>query len=267
MHYLWRKLYSSADRINALAPWRWMDDSELLGVQDPVTGEIGFMHVLGQAGEHFGISRYPGEEGLGVLKSLQEGDIDDPDHGADILLNSHQMQLSWEDSRELDRRDKLRIKELGLKYRGAKAWPQFRSYEPSLYPWYLTEKQAATFLTALEQCIDVFERRQNDPSLFDGLEQDHYLVRVLSDGAWRDEVKKVLPSLAKVSVVSKIPSLTLLKALPGGKGRIEIDLIRAPAVGGDGPNARPFFPHMLMMVDGISGIVLPGFELLQPFQT
>ena len=45
---LWRNLYSVADRLYALAPWSWMDDGKPFGIQDPVTGEIGFIHVTGQ---------------------------------------------------------------------------------------------------------------------------------------------------------------------------------------------------------------------------
>jgi hypothetical protein len=135
-----------------------MEGNEPLGVQDPITGEIGFIHVLGQGGEHFGISRYPGAEGLRVLRFLREGDIDDPASGAEVLLNSTQMQVSWEDKEELDRRDKQLVKDLGLKYRGSQAWPQFRSYEPSLYPWFLSKEQASTLLVALEQSVQVFQR-------------------------------------------------------------------------------------------------------------
>ena len=200
-----------------------------------------------------------------MLRFLQEGDIDDPASGAEVLLNSTQMQVSWEDKEELDRRDKQLIKDLGLKYRGSQAWPLFRSYEPSLYPWFLTEEQVSTLLIALEQSFQVFQRRQNDPSLFDGLEEDHYLVRVPSDGAWRDEIRKVLPAVEKIAVVSQIPSLPQLKALAGRKGVIEIDLILSPAVAGDGPGDRPYFPYLLMMVDASSGIILSGVEFLRPF--
>jgi hypothetical protein len=73
---LWRRLYSVADRLYALAPWRWMEGEELFGGEDPITGEIGFMYVMGQRGEHFGLSRYLGTEGLRVLQSLQDCDID-----------------------------------------------------------------------------------------------------------------------------------------------------------------------------------------------
>ena len=260
---LWRKLYSVADRLYDLAPWSWLQNERPFGVQDSVTGEIGFIHVTGQAGEHFGISRYPGPEGLRVLMSLYDETLS-PVTGAELLLNSNLMQLSWEDREELDPRDKKQIKELGLKYRGAQAWPWFRSYEPSLYPWFLTQEQASTLLTALEQSLLVFELLEKDPGLFDDLDQDQYLVRIFSGGAWRDEIKEVLPATEKFAVVSQIPSLPRLKALAGRKARVELEMIRMLPVSGDGPDRRPYFPYMPMLVDADGGIILSSSEILPP---
>jgi hypothetical protein len=261
---LWRRLYSVADRLYALAPWRWMEGEELFGVEDPITGEIGFMYVMGQRGEHFGISRYPGTEGLRVLQALQDCDINDPVSGSEILLSSCQLQLSWEDREEQDQRDKQLVKELGLKYRGSQAWPLFRSYEPSLYPWFLTEAQLSTLSVALEQSLQVFQRLQNDPMLLEGVEENHYLVRVLSSGTWRNEIREVLPAVKNIAVISQIPSLPKLKSIQK-KGCVEIDLLLFPATRGDDPEGRPFFPYLLMMVEATNGIILSGFDLLQPF--
>jgi hypothetical protein len=264
MQDLWRELYSTADRLYALAPWQWIGGSERFGVQDPITGEIGFINVMGQAGDHLGISRYPGEEGLRVLQALQESDLTDPQSGSEILLNSAQLQVSWEDRDILEEQDKKLIKNLGLKYRGPQAWPHFRSYEPSLYPWFLTKEQAATLLIALDQSFEVFQRRQNDPALLTGLKKDHYLVRVSSNGVWQDEIKKVLPAVEKFSVISQIPSLSQLKAVGGRKGCVEIDLILSPAVKCVDLGDRPIFPYLLMMIDASSGMILSGVEFLQP---
>ena len=240
-----------------------MDGGELFGVQDPNTQEVGFMYVMGQDQQHFGISRYPGTEGLRVLQSLESCDVNDPLIGSEILLNSSQLQVSWEDRQGLDRKDKLLIKNLGLKYRTG-SWPLFRSYEPSLYPWFLTEAQGDLLLVALQQSLQVFQQLQSDPSLLDDLEDHHYLVRVSSPQGWRDEIRKVLPAVEKTEVISQIPSLAQLKALEGRKGCLEIDLILSPAVVRDQPEARPYFPYLLLLVDKDSGLILVS-EFLRPF--
>ena len=45
----WRPRYEAADHIKELAPWQWMQESDIFGVQDPETGEFGFVSVMGQA--------------------------------------------------------------------------------------------------------------------------------------------------------------------------------------------------------------------------
>lgn len=36
-----RRLYQAAMRVKELAPWEWMDEADIFGVQDPETGELG----------------------------------------------------------------------------------------------------------------------------------------------------------------------------------------------------------------------------------
>ncbi len=57
------QLYSAAVRVKELAPWKWMDESELFGVQSPETGELGFVSIMGMAGEHFAVAVYQGAKG------------------------------------------------------------------------------------------------------------------------------------------------------------------------------------------------------------
>ena len=54
----WRKLYELAGQVKVLAPWEWMFEDEIFGVQDPETGVTGFVSVMGTAGEHLGVALY-----------------------------------------------------------------------------------------------------------------------------------------------------------------------------------------------------------------
>jgi len=46
----WKELFLAADQFRLLAPWEWMDDSQVFGVRDPWTGEAGWCVVIGAAG-------------------------------------------------------------------------------------------------------------------------------------------------------------------------------------------------------------------------
>jgi hypothetical protein len=124
----WRRLYEATVRVKELSPWEWMTEADVFGVQNPETGELGFVSVMGMLGEHYAVSLYLGSEGIHGFLNLQElGPFADPE----ALIQIPQLQASFEDREQLDKRDREVIKELGLKFRGRNAWPWFRSYRTS----------------------------------------------------------------------------------------------------------------------------------------
>jgi hypothetical protein len=106
----------------------------LLRTESPETGDLGLVSVTGALGEHYGVSLYLGSEGIHGFLDLQTmGPFADPND----LIQIPQLHASFEDRGELDKRDREVIKDLGLKFRGRNAWPMFRSYRPSFFPWFL----------------------------------------------------------------------------------------------------------------------------------
>ena len=72
----WRKLYEAAIRVKTLAPWEWMTETHIFGVKNPEKEEIGFISIMGMAGEHYAISVYLGAEGLYGFWGLQDKDLE-----------------------------------------------------------------------------------------------------------------------------------------------------------------------------------------------
>ncbi len=60
----WRELYESVVRVKEIAPWEWMTEADVFGVQNPETDELGFVSVMGMLGEHYAVSLYLGSKGL-----------------------------------------------------------------------------------------------------------------------------------------------------------------------------------------------------------
>jgi hypothetical protein len=258
-------LYQAAARVKELAPWTWMEESEMFGVQDPETGALGFVSVMGMAGEHFAVAVYQGAAGLyGILDFAAGEATTNPQQ----LLDIPQLQASFEDRAELTQADRDVIKQLKLKFRGAHAWPMFRSYQPGYMPWYVTADEARFLTHALEQTLEVAPRVRANPALLYAADDkdETFLVRVArrADDAliWSDEWMHVTPpEPVRVAVELDAELVAQLKQLPHRRLGLELDLVSLPAaIGARG--TRPTRPYMLMLADGRSGMIV-GFELLQ----
>ena len=261
----WQKLYQAAMRIKEIAPWEWMDETDVFGVQDPETDEIGFVSIMGTLGEHLAVAVYLGAEALYRFWRLQEVAESEFE---EVFLAISQLQASFEDRAELTQKDRDVIKELGLKFRGRQAWPMFRSFRPGYWPWYLEATEARTLTYALEQATDVALRFQVDPSLLEPPDGESYLVRVPKEVqghlVWEDKVVRVPPPVEpeSIPVVMDLEAIERVKQLPWEERTLEIDFSLFP-IRIEARGARPYPPRMLLVVESGSGMIL-GTEFLGP---
>jgi hypothetical protein len=76
-----------------------MTEADVFSVQDPETGELGFVSVMGLLGEHYAISHYLGSEGLYAIWNLQDvGPSVRPSSASETLFEIPQLQASFEGS-------------------------------------------------------------------------------------------------------------------------------------------------------------------------
>jgi len=263
----WRALYRAAVEFKEIECWRWMYDSDLFGVQDPVSGEIGYCCIMGNLGELFALAVYLGSEGLEGYLKIQAGEIL-PGDTMEALTVQKCLMASFEDRGDLKKRDLQVIKELGLKFRGRNAWPLFRSYRPGYHPWYLTAREAVYLTLALEQAKEVALRFREDPELLTPAKENHCLVRVPERAGrgwrWRDEWLEPAPPEREEPVVEP-PDEALLdeirKRALVHRGTWEMDLFYFPGAVKEGE--RPYYPQMLLWVNHHSGFIL-GFDMAKP---
>jgi hypothetical protein len=260
-----RQLYEVAARVKEMAPWTWMDETEIFGVQHPETGELGFVSIMGMAGEHFAVAIYQGAEGLyGLLDFATDAEMANPQQ----LLDIPQLQASFEDRDMLDKQDREVIKQVGLKFRGAHAWPMFRSYRPGFMPWFVTAEEARLLTCALTQTLEVAPRVRENPAILsvkDDEVGETYLVRVSrregDDLIWEDRMMRVPPpEPVRFPVVLDEEVVGQLKQLPRRSLALEIDLLSMPAAIGE-KGERPARPYLLMLADAQSGMIV-GTEML-----
>jgi Domain of unknown function (DUF6930) len=286
---VWKKLYDAADAFREIACWEWMSDSDLFGVQNPETGEIGYCCVLGELREVLGLVVYLGTEGLEQHRKIQSGKL----HAGspEFIYQQHCLTAWFGDRNDLDKTDLKVVKELGLKFRGSDAWPQFRSMQPGYIPWYLSESEAKFLTLCLEQARQVALDFERDPKLLHPPGKKLYLVRVqgektavhsaspsLSSGqqtlfpdevefpahAWNSQWVSPAP-LVKAAVspfpIDELRLQRIKKNIQAHHGIWEIDTFYTPAPV-DGSD-RPFFPYTLLCADQSSGLIL-GTVLAEP---
>lgn len=265
----WRKLYAAAGAVKELAPWQWMYEDNIFGVQEPATQETGFVSVMGAGGEHFAVAVYKGAAALYDFLELQaaaqSGAADEIE--PERVLGLAQLQASFEDRDLLEKEDREVIKKLGLKFHGANAWPQFRSYVPGLLPWFITAPEARLLTCALELLLDVAPRSRAAASLL-GTAADQFLIRTPraeNEGlVWEDQIVRVPPPPPSAPLVVPLEpqQIAPLKQLPLTNHVIELEVAMLPTPVAE-KKERPFFPYALLIVDANSGMII-GMEMMQP---
>jgi len=259
-----KSLFELMNRVRDLAPWEWMEETDLFGVQHPDTGEIGFVSIMGMAGEHYAVSAYQGAGGLYGFWHMQDMG---PYMQLEDIMTTPQLQASYEDRNMLDKHDYHLIKSLGLKYRGRSAWPQFRSFRRGYAPWYIEKEEAKFLQYILEQVLIVAPRVKENSDILDPKGDHHYLVRVAKQTGdmleWEDKILPIdKPSSIELSIEINPDLIETVKNLPQGKFKVEADLFMLPTMIGE-RTERPYFPYMLMMLDTTHDMVI-GFEMLSP---
>ena len=270
-----KALCNLATQIKALAPWQWMEETDVFGVEDPDTSEIGFVSVMGHIGEYEAVGVYRGAKGLYDFIDLHS----DPSASADRLMEIPQVQLSFSEPKFLEKRDRELLKGSGLKFTGAK--PQFRSYRPGYLPWFITLQEARLLIHALSQTLEMTKRFAKQPAIFpnngDG-ETESFLVRVsrqedeeprrqsspsgpVREDAWEDQIQRIArPNLPPIEISIEAGLLKDLKGLHLSPMQLEADVFIGPA-GIGSPRERPLALYMLMLAERQSGLIV-GFEAL-----
>jgi hypothetical protein len=263
----WKDLYEAAIQFKKTKCWDWMWDTDIFGVQNPVTGEIGYCCVMGGAGEHFALGVYQGSEGLNGYLALQSGE--NYPSLEDILSLQKLLMASFEDRNILQKEDIQLIKKFDLKFSGSNFWPLFRSYKPGCHPWYLTGEEARYLTLCLWQAIDVSLRFKDDPEMLTPPTENRYLVRVPKKDntglSWRDVWIEPLPLEKGEIIVEPIDEVRLEKIkrrIPHRQGVWEVDFFYYSQPVKE-KEERPFYPYVTLWVEQHSGFIL-SYHLAKP---
>lgn len=256
----WSDLYTAAMEFRQLEPWKWMYDSDVFGVKDPITRRIGYCTIMGNLGECFALAVYRGTQGLEFLESMQDGEVGIGND--DALFGQNCLMVSFGSRQSQSKEDLAVIKELGLKFKGSNGWPQFRSYQPGYFPWFLTQAEAKFLTVVLQQAKDVAVRSAENPDLTKPTDPTTYFIRLPVAGdhgmGWIDGW--LVPaieeqSVAVTPVVNEVQLERIRQAGYPQCGEWEVDFFRIPSAIGE-KNTRPYFPYALLCMDRESSLML-----------
>jgi len=266
----WAILYELAVELWELQPWRRMYDTNVFGVQHPKTGQIGYCCVLGRMGEFFGLACYIGPEGLWALHRAFTRPSE-PRREVVPWING--VVLNYAEKSRLQPEDLGVIRRLGLDLRGQKRWPEFRSYRPHYWPWFLSKGDAVFFAPVLEQAIRVGELFERDETCVPSWGPGSLIpVRVPKthggtiqwEWGWVEQ-KRVDPStILKRKEVNPF----LLRKVELTARRIEsvweMDYVHSPDPFREN-DERPYFARLFMCIDATVDQIV-GQELLKANQ-
>jgi hypothetical protein len=254
-----QELLELAIRVKQLAPWQWMEETDLVGIESPETGEIGFISVMGSVGEYEAVALYLDAEGFYGFLDF----VEDETATADRLLETPHLQAAFSERKYLEKWDRDLIRQLGMKVARSQASPIFRSYRPGYLPWFVTLPEARFLIHALSQIIGIATRLRDGVQPFNPtgrIDQGGYLMRVSrkaeSGLIWEDQVWQIpRPKAEPVRALVDSVVFEQLKRIPQSQHQLEADFLLAPGRIG-APGERPLAPYMLMVADSESRFIL-----------
>ena len=270
---LWRRLYDLADRIWNMAPWQWMQENQLFAVRDPEDPHrLGFVSVMGAAGEFPAVSVYLGREALWDFRQviLRPGEIPMEEVSRRLMLIP-QLMLSYASQDELAPQDLKLMSRLGLPTRG-KALPAFRSHRPAYFPWFLEADEARFLALVLEQLLAVAPLLQSGELALRPEDHPKYYIRQQVEDEsgethWQGVWEKVEPPpLRRVRFSLPESLVDEIAALPQGEDILEVQMELALELGPiqNAPDQRPFFPYLFMSVQVTGRPQIVEARLVEP---
>lgn len=258
----WIELYRVADQLRALDLWDCMGDAELLGVDDPRTGEPMLGAVMGLAGTLFGLAIYHGEGGRRSVLQAALGDLDEPP--INDFHRTAVLKVEFVPKAELLPEEKTRVKELGFQPAKARPqwWPTLQSMRPGYVPWHLDQDDADVLLhvlprmVALGSCVKpIFA--DEDPLMREGFAfwpKDRALGEPLraEEIEWRRLAIPPEPE-PEPFAVDEVTAARLAKLPQEAALTLEVDAFVGFGAIADGP--RPWFSKLGLVADTGAGFI------------
>jgi hypothetical protein len=266
---LWRELYQAAASFQLLAPWQWMDDTHVFGINNE--HGVRLVTVLGSMGEVFGLASYRGSAGANFLLRLRSGDF--LPESPDARFYQDALLVDFVHRKDLRKEERAIIQQIDFQppVRKPKLFPEFQSHKPGYVPWFIDEAEARLLLDDLRKAVPFAELLRTNLAVYDSRQGNEFPFfpasvsgpLTLDQFDWHTIAP--VPPPADPPVDPHAFDLPPLLALPQSpQSAWELTAFYAPMPVGEPP--RPYYPKMALGVDAATGMIL-AFQLATPEHT
>jgi hypothetical protein len=260
---LWRELYQAAACFQQLAPWQWMDDTHVFGVNNE--HGVRLVTVLGSMGEVFGLASYRGSAGSNFLMRLRSGEFD-PEN-PEARFSQDALLVDYVPRGELQKEDRVIIQLTNFRpvARKPRLFPKFQSHKPGYVPWFIDEAEGRLVLDDLRKAVRFAELLQMNLTLYDSRQENElpFFPVSVSEPLTLDQLEwhTILPTPASADppVDTQAFDLPVLLSLPQPPKTVwELTAFYSPMTVSEPP--PPYYPKMALAADAETGVIL-GFDI------
>lgn len=259
---IYRALVDSAMELRRLEPWKFLDDGQIIGLQDTPDGPIRIASILGCAQQVYGLIIFRRKSGIRwILETLGKDHTVGLQH-QNFLLSQDCLKIEFLPKSALDHHGLAALKAIDFmpEKRIRNVWPQFLSFMPGYIPWHIDQEEAIQLTADLQRLLP-FLRLEKETSVFKSHPAGEvpFLSIPSSPPLRMDEIswqRLILPNEPPPQPIplSESDCQSLLKA-PQNKQMVwEVDCLYGPQPVLDNP--RPSFPWFFLAVDKKSRTIL-----------
>lgn len=150
----WKKLFEYAKEIYSLAPWKYLWDVNLIGVQTN-SSNLYFCSMMGHGGQCTGIAVYPGLEGLSDFRQLS---FDSEIQSVHYVMGDQDCLTMYVGERSEVPEFQLEImKKLNIRFKKGQ-YIYFNSFKKRYYPTHPDEEEVADLVDVYEGLVYAFHQ-------------------------------------------------------------------------------------------------------------
>jgi hypothetical protein len=156
------QLYRLATELFDIQPWEFLEDQDLILMEDSKSGEICHCSIMGALGQVFSLQVYAGAESYRFFRRIAAGK---PISAEDFFASMRGVSVEFVTAKEQTPPDRVLLEAFGHVKKRGKRGAIFRALRPGYHPWYVTEGEARTLVYCLKGviafCQYVFEEMED----------------------------------------------------------------------------------------------------------